>query len=226
VCPAGGQQRLIADPNKLVLFIDCTNYKLAAKILPAGCNWFDTPPRPGVVGASITVQSVGPAVQLIAVLIVFALLVRRRGRPGRLTILASVAGVGSILLVVASTEQFWYLAPIGIAILGIGWLGAARLVPTRGLAVLTVVLGFAALLEAVDSGIVLLPVPVGPVWLRVVLEAVWIAWIGTVLVKATRNHWSADIGAQANLTSINVDKGPTGRSAVEVGLQPVLSPRW
>ena len=113
-----------------------------------------------------------------------------------MTISAFVAGVGLILLLVASTEHFWYLAPIGIAILGIGWLGAARLVPNQGLAILTFVLGLVALLEAVDTGVVLLPVPVGPVWLRVVLEAVWIAWIGTVLVKATRNHSSGDIGAQ------------------------------
>src|SRR6266516_2937970 len=154
-CPAGGQQRLIADPNKLVLFIDCTGYKLAAKTLPVGCDWFDTPARPGVFVASITILSIAPAAQFIAVLVVFAMLVRHRGRPGLLAISASfAAGFGSILLLLASTEQFWHLAAPGIGILGIGWLGAVRLVPTRRLAVFTLILGIVALFEAVDIGIV------------------------------------------------------------------------
>ena len=217
-CPAGGQQRLIADPNKLVLFIDCTRYKLAAKILPAGCDWFDTPPRPGVFAASIPILSVAPIVQFIAVLVVFAMLVRRRGRPGRLAISAScAAGFGSILLLLASTEQFWHLAAPGIGILGIGWLGAASLVPTRRLAVLTLMLGVVALFEAVDSGIVLLPVPVGPVWPRVVLEVAWIAWIGAVLVKATQTHSSGDNGRQPELSPITSTKARLTEGAVEVG---------
>jgi hypothetical protein len=217
-CPAGGQQRLIADPNKLVLFIDCTRYKLAAKILPAGCDWFGTPPRPGVFAASITIQSVAPAVQFIAVLVVFAMLVRRRGRPGLLAISAScVAGLGSILLLLASTEQFWHLAAPGIAILGIGWLGAVRLVPTRRLAVLTLVLGLVALFEAVDTGVVLLPVPVGPVWSRVVLEVAWIAWIGAALVTATRTHSSGGNGCQTELRSITSTEARLTDAGVGVG---------
>jgi len=127
------------------------------------------------------------------------------------------AGFGSILLLLASTEQFWHLAAPGIGILGIGWLGAVRLVPTRRLAVLTLMLGLVALFEAVDSGIVLLPVPVGPVWPRVVLEVAWIAWIGAVLVKATRTHFSGDNGRQPELPALTSTKARLTAGAVEVG---------
>jgi hypothetical protein len=186
-CPAGGQDRLLADPNKMVLFLDCSNYDLPSQTLPAGCDWFDTPQRPGTLAASINVQSIAPAVQLIAVLVVFALLLRRRERPGPLVFAgAGAAALGSVLLLVGSVEQFYYLAAPGIAILGIGWLVAARLVPTQRLAVLSVVLGVAALLEAVDSGMVQLPSPVGPVWVRLILEVAWVAWTAAVLVRAAR----------------------------------------
>jgi hypothetical protein len=186
-CPAAGQNRLLADPNKLLLFVDCSNYSLATQTLPAGCDWFDTPQRPGVLAASITVQSVAPAVQLIALLLLFAGLLRRRGRLDPLALGAAVgAGLGSILLLLASAEQFWYLAAPGIAMLGIGWLGAVRLVPNRGLAVLTLVLGVVALFEAVDSGVVLLAFLVSPVWVRLVLEVVWIGWTTSTLVRAAR----------------------------------------
>jgi hypothetical protein len=52
--------------------------------------------------------------------------------------------------------------------------------------VLTVVLGLASLLEAVDGGIVLLPLPAGAVWLRLVLEVVWIGWTGLALIPGAR----------------------------------------
>jgi hypothetical protein len=186
-CP-GRAQRVIADPNKLVLYADCAGYDLSTKTLPVGCDWFDTPQRPGVVAASITVQTVAPALQFAAVMILFAWLHRRRTRPRLLAIVSVVAaGVGSVLLLVASAEQFFYLAAPGIAILGIAWIGAAWLVPSRRLAVLSVLLGLVAFLEAVDSAILLLPTPVGPVWLRVILEMVWTAWTGLAIVKGVRN---------------------------------------
>jgi hypothetical protein len=56
--------------------------------------------------------------------------------------------------------------------LGIGWLAAVPPMPTRRLAIFTVLLGVAALLEAVDTRVVLIPLPVGPVWIRVVLQAI------------------------------------------------------
>ena len=50
---------------------------------------------------------------------------------------------------------------------------------------LTLVLGIVALLEAVDSGILLLPSPIGPVWIRVVLEIVWVVWTAAALARRT-----------------------------------------
>jgi hypothetical protein len=89
---------------------------------------------------------------------------------------------------IASVAQFNYLAAPGIAVLGIAWLAAVRLVPTQRLAVLTLVLGIVGLLEALDSGLVMLPLPVGPVWIRLVLEVVWIVWTGAALVRPARGR--------------------------------------
>ena len=187
-CPAGAQHRVIADPNKLVLFVDCAGYDLTKQALPAGCDWFNTPGRPGSVWVSANIESVAPAIQLIALVLLCLLLVRRSGRPGPLALAAVVGvGLGSALLLVASLPQFYYLAPAGIAVLGLGWLAAVRVVLTERLALLTLVLGIVALLEAVDSGILLLPSPIGPVWVRVILEVVWIVWSAAVLVRFTRS---------------------------------------
>jgi hypothetical protein len=187
-CPAGNQHRFIADPNILVLFADCSAYDLGKQALPAGCDWFNTPQRPGSFWVSANIESVAPAVQLVALVLLCLLLVRRAGRVGPLA-WAAVTGVGlgSALLLIASLPQLYYLAPAGVAVLGIGWLAAVRIVPTERLAVLTLVLGMVALLEAVDSGILLIPSPIGPVWVRVILEVVWILWTAAVLVRSTRS---------------------------------------
>jgi hypothetical protein len=187
-CPAGGQHRFISDPNTVVLFADCSGYDLAKQAFPAGCDWFDTPQRPGSFWVSANIESIAPAVQLVALLALCLLLVRRAGRAGPLAV-ASVVGVGlgSAILLVASLPQLYYLAAPGVAVLGIGLLAAVRLVPTERLAVLTLVLGIVALLEAVDSGIFLLPSPIGPVWIRVILEAIWIVWTAAVLIRSRRS---------------------------------------
>jgi hypothetical protein len=186
-CSAGAQGRLLDDPNKLVLFGDCSNYDLPTQTLPLGCDWFDTPQRPGVLGASINIESVAPTIQLGGLLLLFPWLLRRKVRRGLLA-LATVAAalLGGLLLLLGSAEQLSYFVPSGIAILGIGWLGAMRLAPTRRLAVLTALLGVVALLESIDGGIVQLPIPIGPVWVRVVLEVAWIVWTAVALVTADR----------------------------------------
>jgi hypothetical protein len=91
--------------------------------------------------------------------------------------------------------QFRYLAGPGIAMLGIGWLGAAGLAPTRRLAVLGLVLGVVALFEAVDDGIVMVPFPIGPVWVRLLLESAWIALAIGTLVKSNFRQRSAETAA-------------------------------
>jgi hypothetical protein len=184
-CPAVGQDRLLADPNKLVLFVTCSNYNLPTQTLPLGCDWFDTPQRPGVVAASVNIESVVPAVQLIAIMVLFAWLTRRT--PGLLGVAsAAAASVGAVLLLAASIDEYYYLVAPGIAILGVAWLGAARLMKVRELAVLSIVLGVIALLESIDTGVALLPFPVGPVWVRLVLEGIWLVWTGVALVTSAR----------------------------------------
>ena len=186
-CPGGSPNRLIADPNKLVLFADCAGYDLGSQTVPAGCDWFLTPQRPGALGATITVQIIFPSIQFIALLLVFTLLIRRsRGRALLGVVVALMGGLGSALLLISSIDQFYFLAPPGIAVLGVGWFGASRLVASGRLAALSLVLGAVALLEAIDSGLILLPSPIGPVWIRVLLEAVWIAWTGATLFRAAR----------------------------------------
>ena len=176
-CSSGSPDRVLADPNLLLLFADCGAYDLPTQTLPPGCDWFATPPRPGVVSPTITIQAVFPALQLIALVLVFGLLVRRRGPPGLVEVSAvAAAGLGSALLLVSSAEQLYWLTAPGVALLGVGWILAVRLVRSRRLAALSLVLGVAALLEAIDTGVFLLPSPIGPVWIRVLLEVVWIAW--------------------------------------------------
>ena len=186
-CP-GRAQRVLADPNKLALFVDCAGYDLATQTLPVGCDWFDTPQHPDVLAATINTQVVAPAIQLVTMLLVFTWLIRRKARRGLLELATmALAILGSVLLLTAAAEQFWYLAPQGIAVLGVAWLAAVRLAPNKKLAALTLVLGLVALVEAVDSGLVLLPSPVGPVWVRLILEVVWILWTGIALVRAPRS---------------------------------------
>jgi hypothetical protein len=178
---------VISDPNLLVLFVDCSNYDLSTKNLPAGCDWFTLQPRPGTLGGTLNTENIAPALQLVALLLLFVWLVRRSGKPGPLALVAAVtAGLGAVLLLISSLVQFSYLTGPGIAILGIGWLAAVRLVPTQRLAVLTLLLGIAALLEALDSGLVMLPSPIGPVWVRLVLEVVWIVWTTAALIATHR----------------------------------------
>jgi hypothetical protein len=177
--------RLVSDPNALVLFATCISADMPTRTFPAGCDWFDIPTPPGSGGVSLSIESVAPSIQLVVVLILFAWVVRRSGGLTVMSIgMSAAAIIGSVLLIGASTLRLSFLDAPAIALLGIAWLGAARLVPARRLAVLTGVLGIAALLEAVDNGIVMLPLPLGVVWIRVLLELVWIGWIVILMVRS------------------------------------------
>ena len=184
--------RLLGDPNKLVLFGTCSAYDMATRTLPAGCDWFDTPPSPGSSRASLNVESIGPSIQLVVLLLLVGWLTRGGGRLSWFGVaIGTIALVGALLLTGASVQKFYYLDAPGIALLGIAWLGAARLVPSRRLAALSIALGIVALAEAADKAIVMLPVPVGPVWIRLLLELTWMGWIVVVMVG------SAGRGARA-----------------------------
>jgi len=184
-CPAGALHRYVADPNRLVLFVDCSNYDLATRNLPMGCDWFETPVRPGSLPNSMNAMSVAPAVQAFVVIVLFAWLLFRRSRFDGFAIATMVEILlGTGVLFLASLEPLYYLSPAGIAILGLGWLSALRMMPGRLLAVWTVLLGLVALAEAVDAGIVLLPLPLGVVWIRLLMELVWVVWTTRNLIRA------------------------------------------
>jgi len=184
-CPAGALHRYLADPNRLVLFVDCSNYDLATRNLPMGCDWFETPVRPGSLPNSMNAMSVAPAVQAFFLVVVFAWLLFRRSRLDAFATATMVEILlGSAVLFLASLEPLWYLTPAGIAILGLGWLSALRLVPGRLLALWTLLLGLVALAEAIDAGIVLLPLPVAVVWIRLGMELVWVVWTVRNLIRA------------------------------------------
>jgi hypothetical protein len=195
---ASGPGRVISDPNLLVLFVECSNYDLSTKNLPAGCDWFTLQPRPGTLGGTLNTENIAPALQVVALLLLFIWLLRRSGKPGPLALVAVVTAVlGAALLLISSVVQFNYLTAPGIAILGIGWLAAVRLVPSQRLAVLTLLLGIVALLEALDNGLVMLPSPIGPVWIRLVLEVVWIVWTAAALIASGRSRRPAPPAIQA-----------------------------
>ena len=191
-CSPGSPGRFLADPNMLVMFVDCGAYDLPTQTLPVGCDWFDTPPRPAGLSPTFNMQAVFPTLQLIALTLCFGWLLRR-ARPRATGVVAAAAALlGSTVLLASSAEQLYYLTAPGIALLGIGWILSSRSITSRRLAALSVLLGVVALLEAVDSGVFLLPSPIGPVWIRVLLEVMWIAWIVvTVVFQRGQAHQSS-----------------------------------
>jgi hypothetical protein len=195
-CPGGSFNRVLADPNLLLLFVDCGAYDRATATLPAGCDWFTTPPQPGSAGALVNIESVAPALQLLLVVPLIALLARRRRRFDVLAITAIAgAGIGCIALLASSLQPLWPLTVIGALLLGLGWLASSALVSGRRLAVLAIVLGLTAILEAIDIGLVQLPLPVAPVWIRLVLELVWAVWAALALRSAVPQERHAVVGA-------------------------------
>lgn len=181
-CPAGPVDRLLPDPNRLMLFVDCTSYDLGTRTLPAGCDWFQDPLRPGSMPQSLNVMSVAPSLQAAVILVLFGWLARRRRRLDILAIIAFGSAAGGVMLAfLGSIEQLFFLAPAGIALLGLAWVTAACLTPTPRLSLVSVVLGVVALLEAVDSAILLLPTPLGMVWVRLALECVWVVMAALAL---------------------------------------------
>jgi len=184
-CPGGSPNRVLGDPNRVILFAVCSGYDRPTRTLPQGCDWWDSPARPGRFAPSVTVLAIFPAIQLLAVVLLFGWLLRSRS--GAFPLLAGGLAIGgALILLAASTEQLNVLAAPGIGLLGLGWLVGARLVPGRGLAILGVLLGAVSLLEAVDKSLLLLPTPLAPVWIRVALEAAWMVTMLVVVVRRGR----------------------------------------
>jgi hypothetical protein len=205
---AGGG-RLLADPNKLLLVADCSNYSLADRNLPALCGWWDTPAKPGVFAPQLgTVKVIVPGLQLL-ILLLLAIALFRRSQRGLTQAWLFGGVVFGALLVLGSAQELRILAVAGAVLLGTWLLALARFQPglSRGLRLLTLALGITLLAEAIDGGWATIPLlPVGPVWIRLLLEVAWIASMAAMLRggSARQPFRGAPVAGAAVRTSPNL----------------------
>jgi len=183
--PAGlGVHRYVAEPGKTLELYTCANYSQADRRIPVNCDWF------GARGLGrIEVQwALGEAILLGLLLIgLWA-----SGRRSSILALGSVlvALDGLVVGVFGTAYETTMLTPIGLALVGLGFVGFG--LPVRaggrsGLGWLTVTIGAFALLGAVDRGLVMLPwIPMPPSLIRILLELVWIPWAVVALIRAPR----------------------------------------
>ncbi len=185
--PAGfGTARYFAEPAKVVKLYVCSQYDLASARLPGNCEWF------GARGlARVEVQlAAAEAALLVAVLIAVWWRVLRRYSLGLLGLVLSVAGL--VVGVFGTIEEASLLAPIGLALLGAGWLLFGGMLSQRGrpgLGFLTVALGVLAVAGAVDRSLYILPfVPVPPSFWRMTLEVFWVLAAAMAAVRSRRRR--------------------------------------
>jgi hypothetical protein len=183
--PAGaGINRAVAEPAKTLKLYVCADYSLTERRIPGNCDWF------GARGlARIEVQvALAEAVLIGLAVLAVALRLLRRRPAGAIAAVLALAGLA--LGVVGTAYETTWWTPVGLALLGTGWLGlgwSLRSGGRRALGWLTLALGLAAVLGAVDRGLVMLPyTPVGPVWVRVLLELVWVPWVTVAAARRRR----------------------------------------
>jgi hypothetical protein len=184
--PATPVGRWLPEPARAMRMYVCADYLLTEARIPASCAWFGAS---GLARAEVR-WTLSEAVVLGGVLLALCVRLTRRSRGG--TVSAVVALAGLTVGVFGSAMEGTLVAPVGLAVLGLGWLGfglALRAAGRAALGWLTVSLGVLALAGAVDRGIVMLPwVPIGPVWARIGLELVWVPW---ALVAVLRRQGDA-----------------------------------
>lgn len=184
--PAGlGINRALAEPAKTMKLYVCADYSLDDRRIPANCDWF------GARGLARIEVQVALAEAVLLGVAVFVLVLRLVRRTAFSMMAAAFAAAGLTVGVFGTAYETTWLTPAGLALLGLGWLGlggAALAAGRRGLGWLTVTLGVAALLGAVDRGLVMLPfTPVGPVWLRILLEMAWVPWVVVAGMRVRRS---------------------------------------
>jgi len=173
--PAGlGSARYVAEPGKVLKLYTCAAYDQQTQRIPSDCDWF------GARGLErIEVKyALGEAVLLGLLLVVlwWRLLTGARLALGGL--LLSIGGL--VVGVLGTMRETTPLFAIGLALLGLGFVGIG--VPLRrrgrpGLGTLTLAIAVCALLGAVDRGLVMIPwIPVPPSLVRILLELVWVPW--------------------------------------------------
>jgi Right handed beta helix region len=169
--PASSVRRWLPEPARAMRMYVCSDYSLSQARLPASCAWFGAR---GLARAEVR-WTLGEALVLGVLLVALWARLRR----GFLPLLVALAGL--VVGVFGVAQDATLVAPVGLALLGLGWLGFGlvliRGAGRPGLGWLTVALGVLALAGAVDRGIVMVPwIPVAPVWARILLELVWVPW--------------------------------------------------
>jgi hypothetical protein len=172
-----GTARYLAEPAKLIKNYQCNTFNWTTGYIPGNCEWF------GARGlARLEVQIAAGEAVLLA-LIGFGLWWRRlRGsRTAGAGMLAALAGL--VVGVFGTAYDGTVLSGLGLVLFGAGSF-AVGWVTRRAFGVLTMALGVIALLDGVDRSVFMLPwIPVGPVWLRVLVELVWVPWALVVLAR-------------------------------------------
>ena len=195
--PAGfGTARYVAEPGKVLKLYACSDYDMASARIPSDCDWF------GATGlARIEVKyAIGEAVLLGLILIVLWWRLLRGSGLGFLGLGLSLAGL--VVGVYGTLRETTPLTPIGLALLGLGWLGIGVALRRRGrpgLGFLSLALGFFAALGAIDRGLYMIPwIPVPPSLWRIVLEGFWVP---AAIIAIMRGRM---------LAASTVDAPPTG----------------
>jgi hypothetical protein len=176
---AGGSNRLLGEPAKLAKLYVCSEYSLAERRFPAGCDWF------GASGLGrVEVQlALGTSVLLgLAGLLLWW----RRLRGVRLALPLTLVGLAGLALDVVGAARAWSLLPAAaLVLMGVWWVGLGWIMRAdrRGFAWTSITLGAFAFVDAFDKAVYLVPLlPVGPAWIRGLLANVWFFWALAALV--------------------------------------------
>jgi len=187
-----GSARYVSEPGKILKLYVCANYDLRTARIPADCDWF------GARGLQrIEVKyAIGEAVLFALILLVLWWRVLR-GSP--------VAGGGLVLTlaglatgVFGTIRETTPLTALGLGLVGLGWVLVGVGLRRRGrggLGIVTILIGFFALLGAVDRGLVMIPyLPVPPSLVRIILETMWVPWaiVAAAAGRVMASSWDDD----------------------------------
>ena len=174
----------MAEPFKLAKLYICSQYDLDSARLPPSCEWYGAR---GVKRVEVQLAIAEAALLGLVLIVAWWRLVRSSALAG-LGLLLALGGLG--VGVYGTIDEASVLTPIGLNLLGAGWVVFGVLLTRHkrpGLGFLTAALGVFALLNAIDRGIYMLPyVPVPPSLWRYALEAFWIPSALLVALRGRR----------------------------------------
>jgi hypothetical protein len=175
--PSGlAPRRYIAEPAQALQVYVCSQFDPTTGAIPSDCSWYGAS---GLQRVDVKWALGGAVLIGLLSLLVFARLLGGRGSGlAVLGLLLTLSGLG--VGVYATWHDSPLLGPLGLAVLGAGWVFFG--IPMRrrgrlGLGVLTISMGVFALLGAVDTGLMMIPyLPVPPSVVRIGLEVIWAPW--------------------------------------------------